>query len=720
MSDRLPDEIIAEILSPALKVPDLLFSDTSIESSFATAQVSLTSSALLVCKAWLRVATPFLYHYVVLRSKAQADSLKQTLRDNPDLGRFVKNLRVEGGFGQSMQAVLSKTPNIEHIVLSFHVTGSDSTTGLVKGLPLINPKRLTVIDETEFFLKNSNVLNLVDAVEKSLKKWKRLNQVNLPYTGFLPEAKNSLYTAIWSCPTLRIVTFPRYTGAFLPIFKQMSQNPSLRAIEIRPKSQLKRPRAMWLDRIERSVPLRPPPRPRFKNARLQTLIQWFDDSDETENQMVPAPSSNPSFRPFASTAQPIADKLWSRILFFAMLSLDVHPEDMQPSNLIRRKLNMKRRNVLLVSQTFLRLGTPYAYYFPVIATEEVFESFSSTIAANPELGGHIRHLDLRLAKTRDLLDTTKPQSASVSLHAVLPHLHNLTRLICTPGSRHHIDPSHTISWNDLETLAETVGSTLQEFTGLEITFDTDKVAHSIAIFDKFTALKKLSWKYYFSPDEAVFAPVPHVSISTALPALEQLELRSPEDMFSKFSLPSLHHVTVENERGYGKSSAWGESFLSAHGSKIQYLDIMTTTMDEASVFVLCPNLTTLGWRPGFGQTAYDLGLDILDKGFTHSSLSTLILHKYFFNGRNIAARNENTNKLFAAVDNALRYLPALRKISISWDKWPTTDAEIKKSVCVKWAKTFLERGIETMDEEGTKWVPRLGPSGKGSKKKAKK
>ncbi|KAJ7119063.1 hypothetical protein C8R44DRAFT_922983 [Mycena epipterygia] len=60
MSDNsLPDEIISEILSPALKVSDEVFSDTSDVSPFATYSES-RSAYLLVCKAWLRVANTML------------------------------------------------------------------------------------------------------------------------------------------------------------------------------------------------------------------------------------------------------------------------------------------------------------------------------------------------------------------------------------------------------------------------------------------------------------------------------------------------------------------------------------------------------------------------------------------------------------------------------------------------------------------------------------
>ncbi|KAJ6556616.1 hypothetical protein DFH09DRAFT_1164834 [Mycena vulgaris] len=61
MRDRLPDELISEILSPALNVPEDMFRvfDASQVLPFASSSAG-SSSTLLVCKSWQHVATPFL------------------------------------------------------------------------------------------------------------------------------------------------------------------------------------------------------------------------------------------------------------------------------------------------------------------------------------------------------------------------------------------------------------------------------------------------------------------------------------------------------------------------------------------------------------------------------------------------------------------------------------------------------------------------------------
>ncbi|KAJ7700717.1 hypothetical protein B0H17DRAFT_845319, partial [Mycena rosella] len=110
----LLDEVVSEILSPALTVPDEVFSDTSDVSPFAGCSES-SSAYLVVCKSWLRVATPLLYHVVMLRSTAQAQALAQVLSRNVGLGPFIKKLRVEGGYGAAMGTILQLSPNISDL-----------------------------------------------------------------------------------------------------------------------------------------------------------------------------------------------------------------------------------------------------------------------------------------------------------------------------------------------------------------------------------------------------------------------------------------------------------------------------------------------------------------------------------------------------------------------------------------------------------------------------
>ncbi|KAF7373611.1 F-box domain-containing protein [Mycena sanguinolenta] len=97
-ANRIPDEIVSEILTPLLKHSDEVFRDQS-EKALLDPDHS-ASRYLLVSKSWLRVSTPLLYNVVILRTTAQAEALQTVLKTNKEFGLFIKKLRVEGWLRQ--------------------------------------------------------------------------------------------------------------------------------------------------------------------------------------------------------------------------------------------------------------------------------------------------------------------------------------------------------------------------------------------------------------------------------------------------------------------------------------------------------------------------------------------------------------------------------------------------------------------------------------------
>ncbi|KAJ7142879.1 hypothetical protein C8R44DRAFT_528469, partial [Mycena epipterygia] len=132
----LPDELLSDILAPALKVADEIFCDTSHASPFGNYSSS-ASAYLLVCKDWCRVGTPLLYNVVVLRSKSQANALEEVLsrkKKHPPFGDFIKKLRLEGGYGPATHKILKSARNLTDLFLTLGIWSSDDVQGLCKGL----------------------------------------------------------------------------------------------------------------------------------------------------------------------------------------------------------------------------------------------------------------------------------------------------------------------------------------------------------------------------------------------------------------------------------------------------------------------------------------------------------------------------------------------------------------------------------------------------------
>ncbi|KAJ7438631.1 hypothetical protein B0H11DRAFT_2104239 [Mycena galericulata] len=692
MSHKLPDEIISEILSPALEVAENMFSDTSSTSPFAVAgSPSCSSALLLVCKSWLRVATPLLYNVVVIRSKAQAGALQSALQSNPDLGQFVKKLRVEGGYGKSMSQILHKTPNVSDIFLSLLVHASDSTAGLALGLPLINPTRLIIHDENEFFLKNKNVVTLMTALATSVVKWSNLNTIHFPYHYHMT-ARESFCTALCSSPTVKILSFPTYNTSLEPYLIECARAPSLEAIEIRKVPH------------DAQTPLN------STDPRLGKLLRWANllaskskSTTRTLTQTSVCLPRDPSFRPMISVSQAVVELIWSRILFFAMLSLEQHPENTPAWMLTDKRINPKRRKLLLVSKLFHRVGLPYLYRCPVFLNASILSSLASVVVERPALGEHMRELDVRFPRSRDTVLGRETTAGSAPLASIVPHTHNLTHLIGGTGKTVWGGTCLFMSWVTFTALSEVAGTTLQQFSGFCLKSTSEKDVHSPSIFQRFTALCSFTWNYGARYAEKrretdLFSAVDDIT-AAALPNLEFLEIESGNGLavFSQMKLPSLRRAEFEIHGDWD-----AKLFLRVHGAKIQDLKIRDDTIARHSTFTLCPNMKTLACQ-AMDYKGHDFCLKALGSGFKHASLTKIIVDKV--PKRGVAKEEQDWDDFLGVLD--VSYFPALREVCIPSLEWPTKEQAIAKSVWVKWAEILLDHGIRLTDRTGANWRPRL-------------
>ncbi|KAI0768901.1 hypothetical protein BC629DRAFT_1270416, partial [Irpex lacteus] len=112
MVDRLPEEILREILKPLFHVSPEHFREQP--SSFLRTRPSFprSPSVLLVCKRWLRVATPLFYECLQIKSDKAVEGLAETLLATPALGQYIRRLRLEGGYGRKLLTVVKHAPNI--------------------------------------------------------------------------------------------------------------------------------------------------------------------------------------------------------------------------------------------------------------------------------------------------------------------------------------------------------------------------------------------------------------------------------------------------------------------------------------------------------------------------------------------------------------------------------------------------------------------------------
>ncbi|KAJ2931156.1 hypothetical protein H1R20_g5896, partial [Candolleomyces eurysporus] len=190
---NLPEEMIQEVLSQTLSIPDEDFCSALSKSPFAKVTFNDTPSRAIleVCKQWHRIGTPLLYATVVFRSKAQIQALWWTLAHRPELCKYVKKLRVERWYSV-VADVLKLTPNVTDVWMNLKLYSSDIGKGLAKALLLIDPKRIILKDEC---LKSRARRMFIDALCERLPCWKKLVSAPFPLS-FSPLVRANRFGSI--------------------------------------------------------------------------------------------------------------------------------------------------------------------------------------------------------------------------------------------------------------------------------------------------------------------------------------------------------------------------------------------------------------------------------------------------------------------------------------------------------------------------------------------
>ncbi|KAJ7259708.1 hypothetical protein C8J57DRAFT_1338999 [Mycena rebaudengoi] len=688
MHNHLPDEILAQILSPALKVSDDVFSDTTDTSPFAA--YSLSSSAyLLVCKSWLNVATPLLY---------KPNSLEKVLRANPDFGRFIKKLRVEGGYGPAMHTIISSSPNITDLFLSLSIWSSDSVVGLCKTLPLISPRNVYVVSHKA--LKNKPRNSLQDSIVSCIPKWTHMETFNFPASMYA-ESSLAFATALskslslttvsitlqypfipeylvplCACPTFEVLKFNIFNRAWPEIMNPVQL--SLR----RNGHNTMQTRVMEQIRVH----------PTLKRLRLVRCDPFADEIKVSPIVSEIVPSLNPFFIPMKSASHQIQELVWKQVLFFAL-----YVEEFDSTSFSRRPSESypSRFPLLLISKTFHKLALPIFCRFPILSPTGT-HSFARHLAAHPSFGVHVRFLCLQGATISDHF-LFSIFSATTRLERIAgPPKTQISRI---PPLGPYISP--VISTRAFEMLATTAGSTLRE---VSIRLESPKklfgktASASLSVFAAFTELRllQLDAPLPFQPE-----PNPPASVPNRLPKLHTLCLgdnglqfdsfcEMKLDLLCKLSLPDSFSPTMTDPLA---------RLLKSHGQKLSELRLAVKYLDAVPIFDLCPNLIDIVFS---GMTTNPT---LFSSSAPHASLTKITFASpYDFSKKDPV----DWKRVLGSIDP--RVSTSLREVQICCFSWPTTEREIAKSSWVPLAESLLPKNINVCDRAGKCWVPRLQSS----------
>ncbi|KAJ7222592.1 hypothetical protein GGX14DRAFT_664369 [Mycena pura] len=717
----LPDEIVTEILSPALKISDESFTNTSaFVSPFASYSQS-TSAFLVVCKAWLRVATPLLYNVVVIRSRAQAEALEDTLKSNTPLGAFIKKLRIEGGYGSTMRTILKCSPNIDDFVLSLAIWSSDGVSGLCQGLEFIDPIRLFVHDEDEPGNNKQNI-RLTEQLATCLQTWTRLKVVDLPYYDDEPEFGSStrrtiIYNALKTAPSLEELRIPFPISIDLSDFlNQFRQNPSLKRVKIKSSFMPETGRAMEkMIRDEKMI---------NDDPTLKGFV-YFSDPKSDLHVEDDAQTLNPRFVPMEFATQAEQDKIWAHILYFAInvpeldkgVFSDVHTLE-KASDFDVCDENEMRFSLMRVSKRFKRLATPYLYRHVSLEYEGELACFATTIRENPALAKYVRSFSVDKLATRavpvfsflDIEDwsdegTVGPE-AGETLLPLIQLFDNLVSFVggdCNmeeyPPQARMPEDTVTIPWDIFLTLGNVAGGTVRRLYCFEIAAPPQ--IQSPLVWKPFVALRSLEWDcmVQFSLGSDTLLP------PEALANLECVTLASYHpsilDVFERAELPSLRRIFFHTDIA---TSARG--FFAKHGRKLS--EVMLSFCDSGTVNLLdvCPDLPLLVCRETDMDDDSRLVVTMPSIFLLTPSKPHLRLAKILLDVVTVSRKEEKiVCKLLGAIDPAL--FPALREIQMHGFRWPTNERDISKSLLVQAAEHLLENNIKMTDDNGIQWKPRL-------------
>jgi hypothetical protein len=232
------------------------------------------------------------------------------------------------------------------------------------------------------------------------------------------------------------------------------------------------------------------------------------------------PSLTPSFTPLAGAPEDVDNKVWARVLHFAMsvpeLANGVKSKDVPrrlPLLLVSKKFHARSFNNIsrtILTQFPQRLGLSSYYVHVVLRRSSALTKFASVLSSNLSIGPYVRSLVAAYwaifgesSDSEDEPDTseraTDPKRSDADLRndAMLAILSRTTGLVrfggrkVIPDDLYAAGAEEPISWDAFEAMVQCSGSTLRECV-VRVAVRENTLS-SATIFDGFTVLRTLAW-----------------------------------------------------------------------------------------------------------------------------------------------------------------------------------------------------------------------------------
>ncbi|KAH7106606.1 hypothetical protein BKA62DRAFT_826107 [Auriculariales sp. MPI-PUGE-AT-0066] len=685
MAYKLADELLKEILSPPLLVPDDMFAHRGAVSPFSRVERS-AADVLLVCKRWMRVGTPALYHTVVLRSMAQAKALASALRRCPDFGTYIRRLRVEGSYGEYIWQAVKTAPHITELCLSLTVYSDANVGGMVKSLDNLNPVHVTLTLSPEKRLHNKNQDSLVSALCRNIRGWPRLHSFSfsssevhigerVPDYGTHPQ----LLDALCDSPSVEAVhanIFYTSRQFLCPQIVKLLQSRANLLFTLHSKYSSY---SSIFDEVRRAVP-------KALHSRIVYLLKSKAETPRRKTLSSKATTQieadflpNPFFKPF--------DRMDTETRRKILLSI--------ANNAFRRDKILKTRPFSMRPSCMSWYDT--RYFDGEVASVWLQTSTEWASIAHSVLAEHIYF---------DSIDITE-----------------LPKFIEVAEAANILRATRSIQFSDIPPSTQSKILSLTGDALVKATITASRLVYdSLKSSGCFGTVRSLELDSFHGHD------VPDFVYLHGFSSLEELSLSiscykkrfgAPKKV--KIQVPRLRSITITH-----CPSPWLDSFAQVHS-----LPAWTTldAMDHDNLKLLLQKRggtvksARIKMRSEYWEMMPELQtLEVHDEHFhpeyvpnsfstqpSHDKLQTLKLHITSQRKRMRSARNrERCQQLLISCITHEKF-PSLHTVQfVTKDEiWPTTEREIKKSMWPKLSEELDAQGITLLDHSGRAWRSRL-------------
>ncbi|KAH7096241.1 hypothetical protein BKA62DRAFT_720332 [Auriculariales sp. MPI-PUGE-AT-0066] len=687
MAHRLADELLKDILAPPLLVSDALFCNTDDVSPFSRVDSS-ASDVLLVCKRWLRVATPCLYETVVIRSTAQAHALRAALTRNPQFGTYVRRFRIENTYATYLNTkIIATMPNIRELVLPIGVMAADRPTDLYA--LVANPKieHFLVVD---YRSRGCNVTRrkLLSKAIDAVATWKSLKRVTSSENSW-NKLGDKFWDALAVCRTLHTV---QIACGWLPTqmdYRRILTNASLKQLAFVTRVDYSHFGGFDVEQWQKAngtccIT--------FKSPSSTVLLSSYAESEARQERVSELASAaiiaspNPYWQPMASADPETRINIWTRILAFGV----EHTNGLAPFrvrhgpswiNYQRVNINVAQNTVLLSKELSVATIRAVSQHLAP-STGQIMRDFCSMMKRYPALQRVPQTLTMICVNTDDdpvqaMLELLQELESAVFRGSWIGQLDSIKWLTA-------IGPSvgHSLRQLELELPKPTSWDRQTGEVSKGVTLDP------VAVFGGLEALQELVW----SCDPLHFSEASIPKNMKGLCRLKKLTVtRGHQSLFkflSEIPLPALEEfiLTLAAKRAH--------KFLQSHGAVIRKFTAPSATTQED--FDSLSHLQEL-----------KLSCENTMQFFSsiHCSSMTKLMLMWPTSGSNWIGRYSSA---FGFILARRASFPNLREIWLPGHQiWPTSERDEKKNSWIPHSESLASVNIALKDANGRVWRQRL-------------